>query len=595
MSTAPRGSGIYELYGWYKDGKLLVNRQYQRKLVWTVVEKRKLIDSILSGFPLPLILLAKNKDNNYEIIDGMQRLNAIFSFIETGYFINNKEYFDLEESARARQAQEEGLFQPPKGDYNKLSKKKCEALLSYPLAVTIFDSPSNIQITEVFSRINSSGRQLSNQEKRQAGVVSDFSNLIRTISSDIRGDVSKQLLKFSEMPVISIETKREQHGYGINAEETFWCHHGILSTKNLRESDDEDLIADISASVLLGTPLNRSKEVLDTIYRGNDKKYDRISNELRRHAATHKHQIKNVISLIDNTVRKCDSSPKFLRKTVMGKHSSASSIKTPFYAIFMAFFDLIVKESKFPENNQKILKALKNLNQKLNIQTHHVTTDIRQQNINMVKGLITSGFVSKEPSQLFHGPGLALDFENSLRRSKIEAPHYEFKQGLLQLESNKRKFDAKLIIKLAETACGIANIGPNTIGFIHIGVADRKEHADKIKTLDSIEPVKVDGRWVVGIDREAKLQKKNIEQYVDFFISEFKKVNLSEALKKNILRNIDSIEYRTLSVIRIKIESSNEVSYVNKKCFVREGSHTKPVDGADLEKVFRRFPDKTNN
>ncbi len=56
-------------------------------------------------------------------------------------------------------------------------------------------------------------RLLSNQEKRQAGVVSGFSEMVRDLSSEIRGDVSSKTLKLSDMPEISIETRREPHGY----------------------------------------------------------------------------------------------------------------------------------------------------------------------------------------------------------------------------------------------------------------------------------------------------------------------------------------------------------------------------------------------
>ena len=58
----------------------------------------------------------------------MQRLNAIFSFIELGYSFKN-EYFDLQESSRARQAGEENLFQMKEEPYNKLSKSQCANLL----------------------------------------------------------------------------------------------------------------------------------------------------------------------------------------------------------------------------------------------------------------------------------------------------------------------------------------------------------------------------------------------------------------------------------------------------------------------------------
>jgi len=47
MSITPRGMSIQEAYRLYRDDKLIVNRKYQRKLVWTVEEKRSLIDSIL--------------------------------------------------------------------------------------------------------------------------------------------------------------------------------------------------------------------------------------------------------------------------------------------------------------------------------------------------------------------------------------------------------------------------------------------------------------------------------------------------------------------------------------------------------------------
>ena len=113
MSITSRGVNILQAYLWYRDGKLLVNHRYQRKLVWTVEEKQKLIDSILSDYPLPLILLAEKERGSYEIIDGMQRLNAIFTFIETSYPLNKGEYFDLNEFGSAKLAMEKGLFKAP--------------------------------------------------------------------------------------------------------------------------------------------------------------------------------------------------------------------------------------------------------------------------------------------------------------------------------------------------------------------------------------------------------------------------------------------------------------------------------------------------
>ncbi len=105
----PRGMSIQGAYRLYRDGNLLVNRKYQRKLVWTESEKAELIDTILRGFPIPLFLLAERAkihgEGKYEILDGVQRLSAIFGFIENSFAINGK-YFDVNEFTRAKQSAE---------------------------------------------------------------------------------------------------------------------------------------------------------------------------------------------------------------------------------------------------------------------------------------------------------------------------------------------------------------------------------------------------------------------------------------------------------------------------------------------------------
>ena len=97
-----RSESIENMYDFYKREILLVNRRYQRKLVWTVEEKENFIDSICHKYPVPLFLVAEVQYKSktvFEIIDGMQRLNAIMSFIEGEFSLHGK-YFDLESTAR---------------------------------------------------------------------------------------------------------------------------------------------------------------------------------------------------------------------------------------------------------------------------------------------------------------------------------------------------------------------------------------------------------------------------------------------------------------------------------------------------------------
>ncbi|HAP2461695.1 TPA: DUF262 domain-containing protein, partial [Escherichia coli] len=83
-----------QLYEWYLQGNLIVNRRYQRKLVWSLEEKTSLISSMLQQYPIPLLLFVTINEQR-EILDGMQRLEAIMSFIEQRFSLDGQ-YFDLD-------------------------------------------------------------------------------------------------------------------------------------------------------------------------------------------------------------------------------------------------------------------------------------------------------------------------------------------------------------------------------------------------------------------------------------------------------------------------------------------------------------------
>lgn len=83
MGLQPKinGKTVERSYEDYRNGIYLVNRRYQRKLVWNGNEKEAFIDSLKNGYPVPLFLFSVNEykgQRRQEIIDGMQRLNAIF-------------------------------------------------------------------------------------------------------------------------------------------------------------------------------------------------------------------------------------------------------------------------------------------------------------------------------------------------------------------------------------------------------------------------------------------------------------------------------------------------------------------------------------
>ena len=67
-----------------RAGQINLDPGFQRKSIWTLADRRKLIQSIVAGYPLPNIFLRRRYDGAkvvYDVIDGKQRLESIFMFL----------------------------------------------------------------------------------------------------------------------------------------------------------------------------------------------------------------------------------------------------------------------------------------------------------------------------------------------------------------------------------------------------------------------------------------------------------------------------------------------------------------------------------
>lgn len=593
MSVTPRGMSVQEAYREYVAGNFMVNRQYQRKLVWTVSEKARLIDSILRGYPIPLILLATQTQENgakvFEIVDGMQRLNAVFSYIEN-QFPSAGRYFDVEQLARAKQVSDEGRFVATVENDKLLDAAGCARLLEYTFAVTEFPVVDPESVNDVFGRINAYGRQLSDQEKRQAGVISPFANFVREVSAELRGDASATHLDLASMPQISIDVEGdEDNRYGVRADSTFWCKQGVIRKNQLREAEDEQMLADLSISILEDRPFAFSGAALDQYYDPQSEASRDINARLFAYGVDAlKNAIITTFSVLRETVERYDPSPNALRR-VIHPEAGGNPIKTGFYAVFMAIYELCLREGKTPFDGTAIMRSLSNLQSRLNVAAGQIRSGPRHQNIAITKGLIQAYFEERNPGVAQQGMGLAIRFENALRRSKVETAAYECKQGLCSLADN-RTFNADLLDRLVETACAIANIGPQSSGAIFVGVADNLETSERVKAVDNVDALAVGARYVVGIDRELAPLNQTLDAYKQRVVAHFRNSGLSEPLRSSLLGHIDCIDYRGMSVLCIWIPSQRSVSVLDDRVFAREGSNTVRPDGfRAIQAVAARF------
>ncbi|WP_338472754.1 DUF262 domain-containing protein [Niallia sp. XMNu-256] len=590
MNITPRGMSVMNLYQLYRNKCLLVNRKYQRKLVWTRAEKEALIDSVLQQYPIPLILLAEKGINfegqtTFEIIDGMQRLNALFSFIENEFTVNGF-YFDVTQHPTANTLAKDGVFTPVEGEGIKfLDQKKCAAFLEYQLPISTFQG-SEKEVIEVFGRINSNGKHLSPQEVRQAGTTTVFSDLVRELSSEIRGDVSKEVLSLTEMPEISIDSKNIALGYGVTADETFWCNQGILRVSHVRDSEDEQLIADIILSVALKEPFSASKENFDNYYQ-NDKKKLEIESAIATYGRENlKNDIKLVLDKIHNLISFGFSERNYL-KNILNPNAGSNAVKEPFYTLFMAMYQLVVVENKEPFNIESILESLKGLASRLK-SAKSISISNRISNINLTIGLIQNYF--KQSSKSLRSLGLlAIDFENYLRLSKVEPPYYDFKQGFYTLDDKSRLFDENSFEKIIHNITAMANLGKGKKGWLFIGVTDREAHTIRVEDLDGITAPRVGDYGVVGLEREAVLKGVSLDQYIAFITTKINDSALPDKIKADITSTMTPINYKGKTVLMLEIACGDEPCWYGEEMYIRDGGRCKKINGSDVALVYSRF------
>lgn len=86
LSLALTGRPLNTLSHWEKEGYLLLSPPYQRGDVWGPVRQQNLIFSILSGVPVPSIVVndrfAAGWGSEIAVIDGKQRATAILKFLK---------------------------------------------------------------------------------------------------------------------------------------------------------------------------------------------------------------------------------------------------------------------------------------------------------------------------------------------------------------------------------------------------------------------------------------------------------------------------------------------------------------------------------
>lgn len=139
-----------------ETSQLRLAPEFQRNAVWPRAAKAYLIDTILSERPMPLFFIQRGRSAQtgkplYSVVDGQQRLRAIFEFLD--------DRFSLTESKDRRW----------KGKrFSQLSQALQEDLLNYDLTIEELTGYGDDDIRDIFVRMNKYVVKLSPQELRHA-------------------------------------------------------------------------------------------------------------------------------------------------------------------------------------------------------------------------------------------------------------------------------------------------------------------------------------------------------------------------------------------------------------------------------------------
>lgn len=228
LDFSPREYSIRELFDSYKRKETILSPKFQRRPVWEYKAKSYLVDSILSGFPIPRIFIRESTNLDMsarrEIVDGQQRLKAIFDFLNDGFKVSkvhNKTFG--------------GLF------YSELPEDVKRDFLKYPIsAVMLIDLDDNA-VFDIFARLNTYSIRLNSQELLNSQYFGVYKQLVYRLAQEYR---------------------------------SFWIESGILSEKHISRMEDAKLVSELLSAIVNQRIISNSFEQSKKIYAQYDDSFD---------------------------------------------------------------------------------------------------------------------------------------------------------------------------------------------------------------------------------------------------------------------------------------------------------------------------------
>jgi hypothetical protein len=156
------------LAGLIKTKDIDLSPTYQRRFRWDNARQSRLIESFLMNVPVPPVFLNEDKYGQYSVIDGKQRLTAIYEFLRGRLVLSDLEIFsDIN-----------GL------NFDQLPSRLQTVIRTRPTirsVIILRQSDEDVKF-EVFKRLNTGGAHLNAQEIRNSTHPGELNDMILELS-----------------------------------------------------------------------------------------------------------------------------------------------------------------------------------------------------------------------------------------------------------------------------------------------------------------------------------------------------------------------------------------------------------------------------
>ncbi len=232
----PRAFAISDFYEWYQSKQLVLNPKFQRRAVWAPQAKSNLLNTIILGLPMPIFFIRskvdpQTKKSIREVVDGQQRLRAIFDYIDNGFTIR-----------KSQNAQYGGYF------FSELPDEVKSDILNYEISVNVLVDMDDREILDIFARLNSYGVKLNSQELINAKYFGAYKKFIYDLGYD----------------------------YSL-----FWEVNGIFSTAQMLRMKEAEFVSELMAAILGGIQDSKSAEKYYALYDESFEEAEEIATRFR--------------------------------------------------------------------------------------------------------------------------------------------------------------------------------------------------------------------------------------------------------------------------------------------------------------------------